>query len=396
MAHVKAKINPIILKWWREELNLDISLVAERLGKNINVLESWENWEDYPTMKQLEKIANVYKTHISVFYLFDKPEKLKPKINYRGIEITINPETRYRLEMNIAEAVQRKNIATELYDALWITPKALPKIDISLWVEKVAEIIRNFLWPKSPINTMTFSWKSSYEILKFWKNCIEDKDIIVSQTSVNTHLGLDVSVIRGFCIAKEWIPIIVLNSKDSPLWKIFTILHELTHILIWWDSEIQNIDFRNINNPYLDVEEIFCNRVAAEILVPKKSFLQIINNTEFELSKEFLVKTAKWYWVSEEVIMRRLLDFGRITNTSYEKFRTENRIKWEESQSSKSSNIIVPYYRRVLGANWYLFTRLTLLAYQSEKINLLNVGQFLNANLNHLPKIESELYWYAK
>lgn len=39
---VKAKINPVILKWWRTQLNLDISFVAEKLDKSVSILESWE------------------------------------------------------------------------------------------------------------------------------------------------------------------------------------------------------------------------------------------------------------------------------------------------------------------------------------------------------------------
>jgi hypothetical protein len=39
---VKAKINPVILKWWRTELNLDILFVAEKIDKTVSVLESWE------------------------------------------------------------------------------------------------------------------------------------------------------------------------------------------------------------------------------------------------------------------------------------------------------------------------------------------------------------------
>jgi Zn-dependent peptidase ImmA (M78 family) len=155
------------------------------------------------------------------------------------------------------------------------------------------------------------------------------------------------------------------------------------------------LDFRNIDDPNLDAEEIFCNRVAAEVLVPQKNFLETINSSEFILSVESVSKVARGYGVSDEVIMRRLLDFNRISKSDYEKFRTATREKWENKKEEKSK-AIVPYPRRVLGANGYLFTHLTLLAYQREKINLLNVGQFLRASLTHLPKIESELYGYAK
>lgn len=391
MRIVKSKINPEILKWWREQLNLDIDLAAKKLNFKVKTLEMWESWEDSPTMWQLEKVAKKYNTNLTVFYLPAPPENFKPKINYRGIEMTIEPEIRYNLEIHIWEAYQRKKIATELYSDLWIEPAWLLKLNMSMGVEKVAEMIREYLWPESRINSATFRGKEPNEITKFWKSIVEGKDILVSQTSsMNTHIWVPTSVMRGFCITWEGLPIIMLNSKDSPRGKVFTILHELTHILIGWESEIQNVDFRNLDDPNLDAEEIFCNKVSAEILVPRENLLPIINSASFHVTAENVNQMARGYWVSEEVIMRRLLDFNKISKKDYERFREENKKKWIPEKSN--AKIIIPPYRKVISANWTLFTHITLLAYQNNKINLLNVGQFLGTKLDHLPKIENALY----
>lgn len=387
----KARINPVILKWWREELNLDASFVAKKLGKSEEILNTWEEWSDFPTMKQLEHIANIYKTHLSVFYLPQVPEKLKPKIDYRGIDAFLDPDDKYRLEINIFEAVQRKNIATELYEELWIEVAPLPKMKMAAGVDAVASVIRGFLWEKSRITMSSFSGKAPYDVLRFWKTLVESKDIMISQTSsINTHLWIEVNVMRWFCM-NGTIPVIVLNSKDSPRGKIFTILHELTHLILGWGNKIQNVvNFRNMDDPTLDAEEVFCNRVAAEILIPSDDFNKIIKEDSFELSSDYLTKIARWYWVSEEVVMRRLLDMGKINRTTYEKFRADNKAKWADKP--KSDKVVVPFERRVIWTSGGLFTHLILTAYQREKINLLNVGQFLWTSLNHLPKIENELY----
>lgn len=105
-----------------------------------------------------------------------------------------------------------------------------------------------------------------------------------------------------------------------------------------------------MDDPNLDAEEVFCNQVAAEVLVPQRNFLEMINSTDFTLSIESVSKVARGYGVSEEVIMRRLLDFNKISKSEYEKFRTATREKWENKKEEKSK-AIVPYPRRVLGAN---------------------------------------------
>ena len=71
---------------------------------------------------------------------------------------------------------------------------------------------------------------------------------------------------RGFCIAQKPLPVIVVNPKDSPYGRIFTIMHELVHIGLG-KSVIQNTELREDRPPDNPIE-VFCNEVAAEVLVP--------------------------------------------------------------------------------------------------------------------------------
>ena len=71
---------------------------------------------------------------------------------------------------------------------------------------------------------------------------------------------------RGFCIAQKPLPVIVVNPKDRPYGRIFTIMHELVHIGLG-KSVIQNTGIRE-GRPPDNPTEVFCNRAAAEVLVP--------------------------------------------------------------------------------------------------------------------------------
>ncbi len=195
---------------------------------------------------------------------------------------------------------------------------------------------------------------------------------------------------RGFCLVEGGLSLILLNSKDSPRGRIFTILHELAHIFIGGENEIQKVDFRNISETNLDPEEIFCNKVAAEILVPEDDFRKTIQTITFDDASVSLL--SKGYGVSEEVIMRRLLDFGKISTSTYERYRKDCDEKYREEAAKEADDIIVPPFRKVLSANGALFTHLTLSAYHQNKINLLSVGKYLGTKLDHLQKIEHALY----
>ena len=75
---VKALITPEVLKWIRERrIRLDLDFAAEKLKIDPERLEAWENGTEKPTFAQLKKIAKLYKTHVSIFYLPKSPKAFR-------------------------------------------------------------------------------------------------------------------------------------------------------------------------------------------------------------------------------------------------------------------------------------------------------------------------------
>ena len=64
---------------------------------------------------------------------------------------------------------------------------------------------------------------------------------------------------RGLCIFHDEVPIILLNGKDTTNGRIFSLFHELTHLLLGESAICENNESSK--------EEIFCNAVAGEFLV---------------------------------------------------------------------------------------------------------------------------------
>ena len=114
---------------------------------------------------------------------------------------------------------------------------------------------------------------------------------------------------RGLCIFHDEIPIILLNGKDSVNGRIFSLFHELTHLLLGESAICGDEDNTQ--------EEIFCNAVAGEFLVPEVNLTNNINNKNDFLSKSSLRKLYNLYGVSEYVILRRLLDINKISQEYY-------------------------------------------------------------------------------
>lgn len=385
---VKALITPEVLKWARERrIRLEVDYAAKRLKIEPEDLEAWENGTEQPTIAQLKKIAKLYKTHISIFYLSEPPTDFQPLTDYRVLpeQFAIDTEQVYRLNANIIEAFERREVLIELYELLEEVPLEVPlNIDRPKNPGQVAERITEFLEP----NRMQLrAANDPYAALKFWKHTVEAKGILVCQTSVNTHLSLELATARGFCIAQRPFPVIVVNPKDSPYGRIFTLIHELVHIGLG-ESAIQNTNFEAANAPNLDPIEVFCNQVAAEVLVPENELIERVN---LETLQEDLSSTSKFFHVSPEVIMRRLLTLGMISRRNYQTYRSRQLAKYRGAPGRSGG--AAPYYNRLLNTSGEHFARTAFTAYYEQKITRAELASVLsNSDTKHLAKIESAIF----
>ena len=384
---VKALITPEVLKWARERrIRLEIDYTAKKLKIDPERLEAWENGTEQPTISQLKKIAKLYKTHISVFYLPEPPIGFQSLIDYRVLSKSsaINEEQTYKLNANIIEAFERREMLISFYKLLEKSP---PQVTLKVSEEedpvRAAQKITEFLeFDRAQLQQAN----DPYAALTFWKQTIEAKGILVCHTSVNTHLSVELKTVRGFCIAQRPFPVIVLNPKDSPYGRIFTIIHELVHIAIG-KSIIQNTGFRGIEDPALNQTEVFCNQVAAEVLVPENELLEVV---KLQMLEKKLSRISKHFHVSPEVIMRRLSTLGRIPPQYYERYR-----KFQEryKEKPKPSGGVRPYHNRLLNTSGEYFARTAFITYYEDKITISELtSAFSNCDTKHLSKIESTIF----
>ena len=385
---VKALITPEVLKWAREKrIKLEIDYAAKKLKIDPARLEAWERGTEQPTFAQLKKIAKLYKTHISIFYLSEPPTDFQPLTDYRVLpeHFAIDEEQIYRLNANIVEAFERRETLIELYELLEEPPSDVPlNVDRHDNLRQAAQKITEFLGFN---RTQLQHANDPYAALKFWKQTIEAKGILVCQTSVNTHLSVELETVRGFCIAQRPFPVIVVNPKDSPYGRIFTLIHELVHIALG-ESVIQNTDFEATPLSNLDPIEVFCNQVAAEVLVPEDELLEIVN---LEMFEEELSGTSKFFHVSPEVIMRRLLTLGKISRRDYRTYRSRQLAKYKDTPARTGG--AAPYHNRLLNTAGEYFARTAFTAYYEQKITRAELASVLsNCDTKHLAKIEGTIF----
>ena len=382
---VKALITPEVFKWAREKrIKLSLDYAAKKLDVKPDQLEKWEAGTDQLAFAQLKDIAKLYRTHISVFYLPEPPTEFKLLADHRRLpeSLIADDEQAYKLNSNVLEAFERREANIEFYGLLDDPPPEVTlELDETDNPERAAQEIREFL----QFNTgLLQQCNDDRATLKFWRERLEAKGILVCQTSVNPHLSIALQTVRGFCIAQKPFPVIVLNPKDSPYGRVFTIIHELVHVALG-KSVIQNMGFRGHAN--LNPTEVFCNEVAGEVLVPKDELLERVNLHTLETD---LPKLSKHFHVSRGAIMTRLRTIGYISKPTYEAYIQSRQEKYKDSPPTGGP---IPYHTRLLNAAGEHFARTAFTAYYEQKITLADLAaSFSKCDPKHIPKLESAIF----
>ena len=122
--------------------------------------------------------------------------------------------------------------------------------------------------------------------------------------SKNTHRALDINEFRAFTMVDDWAPLIFINAADSNGAKLFSLLHELTHI---WLGKSDLFNDRQGRSKDVSDIEIICNAVAGELLVPKDVFLENWNERKTDIYIR-IAELARTFRCGEIVIARKAMD----------------------------------------------------------------------------------------
>jgi Zn-dependent peptidase ImmA (M78 family) len=145
----------------------------------------------------------------------------------------------------------------------------------------------------------------------------EGKGVLVFKTSYvksNTRRPLSEKQFRGFAIAHKLVPLVFVNGRDAEVAAVFTLVHELAHIWLGVTG-VSDVNPSRFGDPV----ERLCNRVAANLLVPKDAFL------ERWAESWDLERLAKHFRVSKLVIARRALDSKLVDQAFYDQATANTR-----------------------------------------------------------------------
>ena len=139
----------------------------------------------------------------------------------------------------------------------------------------------------------------------------------------NYRSAISVKVFRGFSIADDVAPFIVINDQDAvPAWS-FTLLHEAVHLLLGQTG---------VSGEYGEDEvERFCDGVAGEFLLPSNEMDALSTNGKRNLSiiASEIGDFASERNISQSMVTYKAFQAGRINKESYRELLGIFRGHWQ-------------------------------------------------------------------
>lgn len=382
-----ANVKPELLRWARETAGFTLEAAAKKLSlSTFERLAAFEAGRERPTVVQLRNAARVYKRPLAAFFLPAPPPTPEPPRDFRRLPGVDVPEPSPSLRLEMRRARRRRAVALELAAELEIpvpefTLRADPEDDTDAVAGRGREWLGVSLLKQS-------SWRGEYDALNGWIAALEDREVLIFQAGA---VALD--EMRGFSLSEPRLPVIVLNAKDAPRARVFTLMHELTHLMLHQGGLCDPSRVGRRTRTAEERIEVFCNRVAGALLVPNAALLEDPRVSRARptttWSDEDLRDLAQRFAVSREVILLRLLFLDR-TSEAFVRRKLEQ-FKREYAERTRGEGGFAPLHRRAVRDNGRHYTWLVLESLERGHITLADVSDYLGVRLKHLPRIADDV-----
>ena len=373
-------VEPTVLIWARESIGMAIDEVAKKTrGITADIIREWEKKDGTlkPTFAQVERLSMIYKRPLSAFLLPAPPKETPFPTDFRTLPSKEKQPLKPKTYLAIRKARRFQYSAIELIKELGEESKKLfIKANLSDDPEVLAEKTRGQLGVKGFFRSATFTKEDA---LNEWIKILENNGILVFQISITMN-----KKIRGFSLIDEDVPVVVLRRSDETSAKIFTLFHELAHLLLqecgicnWEESDISH--------------EKFCNHFAGAFLVPKDKLFNhpVVKANEKirEWSENFLKDIAWDFKVSKEVILRRLWILDLTSKEYYDKKHKEWESKYKEPFGKGKRDEI----KICLQERGKKYISMAFDAYERKKIDMVGLADSLGVTSDKISKVKDAI-----
>ena len=305
-------INRQRILWCCAERGVAPEELAREVGISPNTLAKFLDEGAGLTFVQLRKIAEYFGRGV-LFFLEQEPAEAERvhTVQYRTLA-GIKPGLSYEVKKLIERVERQRELYLALRDDLNDDDYPVfspPDVDLTELSRTTAHIRR---W-------LGLGQQNTFEA---YRAAVQAKGILVFRT--NGYAGQwqipKESPILGFALYDARCPVIVVRKSQWETQQTFTLMHELGHLILHRESSIDDdADMQSrLGN------ERQANAFAGRLLVPEEALSGLRDDelpADVSNYDEWLKPLRRTLGVSTEVILRRLLEAGRITQDNYGAYR---------------------------------------------------------------------------
>lgn len=358
-------VNPARILWCCEDRGITIDDMAKDVGIAASTIEKLMEGNYGLTFGQLKKVADYFSRGV-LFFLDPEPVDVE-QVHSPQFRTLANqkPDLSAKVKALIERAEKQRDLYLSLCEDLDIEPVlyAPPNVE-NLSSTRAASVIRDWL-ALDGVNTFAD-----------YRRVVEEKGVLVFRT--NGYAGKwqipKDNPVLGFSIYDDRSPLIVVKKQDAEVRQTFTLMHELGHLVLHKSSFIDDV-----HDVYEgEGSEREANAFAGQVLIPDRFLNQINYHTQPDDVSEYdswLEDYRRAWGVSGEVILRRLLDTGRLPRAKYQAYRNW---RGEHVDRAETGGIRMYRHREPKHVFGDTFVRAVLDAQSASQISLAKATKYLD------------------
>ncbi|ALV28896.1 ImmA/IrrE family metallo-endopeptidase [Pannonibacter phragmitetus] len=352
-----ANINPAILVWARERAGLSVTDAAHQLGFKdsekktaAEKLAEFEAGEKLPTYPQLDKLAKLYRRPLITFYMAKPPAPANTGEDFRRPTVEVTRRDNAILETLVRDVRARQELIRDVleddpdHQAVRIVGSASMREGIPAFVAKISRLLD---FDPSDRSRRRGGAEDLFRTLRAAAE-MAGIFVIVAGDLGSHHSAVSTEVFRGFALSDDLAPFVVINDQDSKAGQSFTLIHELTHILMGQSGVSGPPDANEVANEH-DLIERVCNDVAGQFLLPDAALTnRPAVDADIDIVRNMISGTAELWSVSEAMVAYRWRRLGWIGHHVYTALLNGYRARWlayrEQRRADRSPESGGPSY----------------------------------------------------
>jgi len=333
-------VNPDVLKWARTTAGLTTEQAARKLQfkdtsrwSAPDRLRAIEAGDTSPTRSVLKRMSAAFRQPLIALYMPTPPRRESRGHDFRSLPGAVDPAENTWVDFLCRDVRVRQQLIRQVMsdegdqsgDGLVDTCQmshGVPSV-----VAQIVEMTDIDIWTyrQQPDQAKAFA---------YLRRQIEARGVFVllAGNLGSYHTNLSTDVFRGFALADDVSPFIVVNPNDARTAMSVTLLHELTHLCLGQTGISGGEPERRI--------ERFCDAVASSILVRDEELVEHIgplNNRAFEDALAIIDEFADSVRVGPSLIAYRLNAINLLETERFRRLSAFFVDRWHRTRSKKQT-----------------------------------------------------------